>query len=68
MKNTLRRFLLTLLLTISGAALAGNLKVNLAPTQAVSAGAQWRVDGGVWRNSGDNLDVWEITVALDPAP
>jgi hypothetical protein len=31
---------------------AGNLKVNLAPTPAVSAGAQWSVDGGIWRNSG----------------
>lgn len=25
---------------------AANLKVNLAPTQAVNAGAQWQVDGG----------------------
>jgi uncharacterized repeat protein (TIGR03803 family) len=31
---------------------AGNLRVNLAPSSAVSAGAQWRVDGGAWRNSG----------------
>jgi len=35
-----------------GTLLAGNLKVNIAPSQAVSAGAQWRVDGGIWRNSG----------------
>ena len=30
---------------------AGNLKVSLAPSQAVSAGAKWRVDSGSWRNS-----------------
>ncbi|HEX2855503.1 MAG TPA: hypothetical protein VHO24_19870, partial [Opitutaceae bacterium] len=35
---------------------AGNLKVNLAPSQAVSAGAQWRVDGGTWRNSGTTVN------------
>ena len=43
--------LVAFLVLISNAAFAGNLKVNLAPTQAVSAGAQWRVDGGVRRNS-----------------
>ena len=31
---------------------AGSLKVNLAPSQAVSAGGQWQVDGGTWRASG----------------
>jgi hypothetical protein len=31
---------------------AGSLKVSLSPSTAVSAGAQWRVDGGGWRNSG----------------
>lgn len=31
---------------------AGSLKVTITPSQAVSAGAQWRVDGGSWRNSG----------------
>lgn len=31
---------------------AGHLTVTLAPSQAVSAGAQWRVDGGSWKNSG----------------
>ncbi|MEE4265690.1 MAG: right-handed parallel beta-helix repeat-containing protein, partial [Desulfobacteraceae bacterium] len=30
----------------------GSLTVTLSPTNAVSAGAQWRVDGGVWHNSG----------------
>lgn len=31
----------------------GSLTVNLSPGGAVSAGAQWRVDGGSYRNSGD---------------
>ena len=30
----------------------GSLKVTILPSTAVSAGAQWRVDGGSWRNSG----------------
>ena len=30
----------------------GSLQVNLAPSDAVNAGAQWRVDGGAWQNSG----------------
>ena len=34
---------------------AANLKVSLAPTQAVTAGAQWRVDGGAWRASGTTV-------------
>ncbi|MHC4744769.1 MAG: chitobiase/beta-hexosaminidase C-terminal domain-containing protein, partial [Planctomycetota bacterium] len=29
----------------------GSLQVNLSPPAAVSAGAQWRVDGGAWQNS-----------------
>ncbi len=33
-------------------ALAGALSVGITPTGAVSAGAQWRVDGGPWFNSG----------------
>jgi len=35
------------------AANAGSLTVNLSPAGAVSAGAQWRVDSGIWHNSGD---------------
>jgi hypothetical protein len=50
--NSFRFPLFAFFVLISNAAFAGNLKVNLAPSQAVSAGAQWRVDGGVWRNSG----------------
>src|ERR1035438_158847 len=30
----------------------GSLQVTLAPSGAVSAGAQWQVDGGVWQSSG----------------
>ncbi len=30
----------------------GALKVTVYPQEAVSAGAKWRVDGGVWKNSG----------------
>jgi hypothetical protein len=33
----------------------GSLTVNLSPSGAVSAGAQWRVDGGAYHNSGDAL-------------
>ena len=31
----------------------GSLTVNLSPEGAVSAGAQWRVDGSAYRNNGD---------------
>lgn len=30
----------------------GSLQVNLSPPDAITAGAQWRVDGGAWNNSG----------------
>jgi hypothetical protein len=30
----------------------GSLQVNITPTGAASAGAQWRVDGGAWQASG----------------
>jgi len=30
----------------------GTLRINLEPADAVSAGAQWRVDSGPWQNSG----------------
>ena len=42
-------------MSITGAyvALVGDLTVNLSPAAAVSAGAQWSVDGGAtWHNSG----------------
>jgi hypothetical protein len=31
---------------------AGSLTVSITPASAVSAGGQWRVDGGTWQNSG----------------
>ena len=31
----------------------GFLRVNIAPQEAVLAGAQWRLDGGAWRTSGE---------------
>ena len=34
-----------------------SLVVFLIPTNAVAAGAQWRMDGGAWRNSGSNITV-----------
>jgi hypothetical protein len=37
---------------LSSSLTAANLKVNLAPSAAVSAGAQWQVDSGAWKNSG----------------
>jgi PKD repeat protein len=30
----------------------GSLQVNISPAGAVSAGAQWQVDGGAWQNNG----------------
>jgi hypothetical protein len=33
-------------------AIAGSLQVTLGPAGAISAGAQWNVDGGAWQNSG----------------
>ncbi|MDH4158262.1 MAG: hypothetical protein OEW00_13405, partial [candidate division Zixibacteria bacterium] len=30
----------------------GSLQVTILPPEAIAAGAQWRVDGGTWRNSG----------------
>ena len=43
----------------------GSLKVTLGPSGAVTAGAQWNVDGGAWQNSGvpvDGLSVGNHTV------
>lgn len=34
---------------------AGSVNVALSPSAAVTAGAQWRVDGGGWRNSGSTV-------------
>jgi len=32
---------------------AGTVQVTIVPQEAISAGAKWRVDGGIWRNSDD---------------
>src|SRR5688572_5333358 len=50
--NCSRLLAFSFLSLISSTALAGNLTVNLTPPTAITAGAQWRVDGGTWRNSG----------------
>lgn len=34
------------------ASAVGSLQVTISPAAAVSGGAQWRVDGGSWQNSG----------------
>ena len=39
-------------LTVTYNQQTGSLKVSITPSEAVTAGAQWRVDGGIWRNSG----------------
>ena len=49
MKHLVRSLVMSLLALAAPALHAGHLKVTITPTQAVSAGAQWRVDGGVWR-------------------
>lgn len=35
--------------------IAGALRVFLNPSEAMNAGAQWRVDGGAWQNSGATI-------------
>ena len=45
----------------------GSLQVTINPASAVSAGAQWQVDGGAWQNSGvtvTNLSVGSHTVSF----
>jgi hypothetical protein len=45
----------------------GSLRVTIAPAGAITAGAQWCVDGGIWQNSGatiSNLSVSDHTVAF----
>jgi len=49
----------------------GSLQVTLDPPGAVSAGAQWQVDGGTFQNSGatvSNLSVRSHTVSFEPVP
>jgi hypothetical protein len=47
----------------------GSLQVTISPAGAVSAGAQWQVDGGPYQNSGvtvNNLSVGTHAVAFKP--
>ncbi|MHC4309649.1 MAG: hypothetical protein ACYSSN_06870 [Planctomycetota bacterium] len=44
---------------------AGSLQVTISPPEAITAGAQWRIDGGIWLDSGyteTNLDTGPHTV------
>ncbi len=38
----------------------GSLKVTISPTEAVNAGAQWKVDDRDWKNSGDTESVLSV--------
>ncbi|MHC4544626.1 MAG: hypothetical protein ACYSYL_08880 [Planctomycetota bacterium] len=47
----------------------GSLRVIIYPQEAIDAGAKWRVDGGIWRDSGytePNLPVGSHTVEYKP--
>ncbi|MHC4733132.1 MAG: hypothetical protein ACYTDW_01555, partial [Planctomycetota bacterium] len=47
----------------------GSLQVTISPQEAIDANAQWRVDGGAWRDSGytePNLAVGSHTVEYKP--
>lgn len=49
----------------------GSLQVTISPAGAISAGAQWQVDGGDWQNSGavvGGLAVGGHTVAYKSSP
>ncbi|MHC4113152.1 MAG: hypothetical protein ACYSUY_18920 [Planctomycetota bacterium] len=48
---------------------AGSLQVTIAPPAAIAAGAQWRVDGGAWKDSDHtepNLGIGSHTVEYKP--
>lgn len=47
----------TTVLNVSYLQQPGALQVVLHPADAIAAGAQWRVDGGPWQNSGASLNV-----------
>ena len=49
--------------------MVGFLQVTISPSEAVAAGAQWRVDGGDWRDSGTlaaDLAAGSHTVSFSP--
>jgi hypothetical protein len=43
----------------------GTLQVVLQPADAIAVGAQWRVDGGAWQNSGANVSVLPGSRAIE---
>jgi hypothetical protein len=56
-------------ITVTTGAAVGSLQVTISPAGAVSAGAQWQVDGGAYQNSGvtvSNLSVGSHIVAFKP--
>lgn len=55
--------------TITCSLPSGSLNVTISPVAAVNAGAQWKVDGGEWRNNGitiSGLTVGEHSVSFKP--
>ena len=48
--------------TVSTPALTGSLEVTLSPAEAISAGARWQVDGGVWEPSGATVSGLSIGI------
>jgi hypothetical protein len=55
--------------TYGAVATTGSLRVTILPAEAVSAGAQWQVDGGAFQNSGatvSNLSVGNHTISFKP--
>lgn len=43
----------------------GTLQVNLAPSEAVAAGARWRISGGEWKVSGASMEVTSGNYAIE---
>jgi len=43
----------------------GTLAVNIYPAEAIAAGAQWRLDGGAWQNSGLNVPLTTGTYTVE---
>lgn len=62
--------ILVLILSTGCPKKAGTLTVNLAPGEAVAAGAKWQVDGGAWQNNGatvSGLSAGDHTVTFQEA-
>ena len=58
---------LTTSITVTYTQLVGSLQATISPAEAIAAGAQWRVDGGAWRDSGTlatNLAAGSHTVSF----